>query len=154
MDPLNCNYSRARVPTDTQRSTTKRQQHTHELNTILSQTVLERRLVATEITCLELETFLRERTIMFAEREPEEMEEKKHLSKEREEENVNDKSCRLKVDQDIRSLFATAITFEDHAYLQDKCESISHTASQKLAAPAAELTASERQVESPLTPYR
>jgi hypothetical protein len=132
----------------------KRQQHTHELNTILSQTVLERRLVATEITCPELETFLHERTIMFAEREPEEMEEKTHLSKEREEEKVSDKSCCLKVDQDIRSLFVAAITFEDHADLQDKYESISHTASQKLAALAVELTAHERQVESPLTLYR
>jgi hypothetical protein len=111
MVPLNCNDSCARVPTDTQLSTTKRQQHTHELNTTLSQTVLERRLVAKEITCLELERFLRERTIMFAEREPEEMEEMKHLSKEREEENMIDTSCRPKVDQDIRSLFAAAITF-------------------------------------------
>ena len=55
---------RVRPYRDTQLSTSKRQQHAHELNTTLSQTVLERRLVETEITCIELETFLHERTIM------------------------------------------------------------------------------------------
>ncbi len=77
-----------------------------------------------------------------------------HLSKEREDEKVSDKSCRLKVDQDICSLFAAAITFEeDHANLQGKYDSISHTTSQKLAAPAAEPIACERQIKSssPLT---
>lgn len=37
---------------------------------------------------------------------------------------------------------------EDHADLQDKYTSLSHTTAQKLAAQAAELTARERQVES------
>jgi hypothetical protein len=68
---------------------------------------------------------------------------------------VSDKSSRLKVDQDSRSLFAEAITFEeDQADLQDKYDLIFHTTSQKLAAPAAELTSCERQVESSLTPHR
>ena len=36
---------------------------------------------------------------------------------------------------------------EDHAYLPDKYDALSHTTSQKLAARAAELTVHERQVE-------
>ena len=55
----------------------------------------------------------------------------------------------MKLEQDIRSLRSALNTLqEDHADLQDKYDSLSHTTTQKLAVQAAELMARERQVES------
>ena len=73
------------------RSTAKRQQRAHALNTTLSQMTLERKLAASETTRMQLVTRVRERdtTIerldadrrLFAEREQEERVEKERVSK-------------------------------------------------------------------------
>jgi mitotic spindle assembly checkpoint protein MAD1 len=80
--------------TDPQLSTAKRQQRTHALNTTLSQAALARRLAAAEERDTTIERFEADRR-WLAEHEQEEREEKERLSKEREEEKVSGKSCRL-----------------------------------------------------------
>ncbi|KAH9979345.1 hypothetical protein BGW80DRAFT_1455049 [Lactifluus volemus] len=142
----------AELERDPHLSTAKRQQRTQALNTTLSQAALERKLAAAETTRIQLETHLRERDAiierleadrrLLSDREQEEREEKERVTKEREEEKT-------KADQDIRSLRSALNTLrEDHADLQDKHDSLSHSTTQRLAAQAAELTAYERQVDS------